>query len=131
MGVAVIWGLVLLLLALWSALVWVGQALLSVVLNHAGSWGAGTWTLPEGLADWLPPAAQQALAEMLQSLAPPLQALLGWLPSLAGGVAMLGWVVWALGALLLVGGGVLGQMALAWWRRSQQSRSPAVPIAPR
>lgn len=113
------WVLVLLLLAGWSALVWSGQAMLVVMLSHAGSLGAGDWSLPESLTAWLPPGVAQWLIGTLGDLTPQLQSLAGALPWLSGGVTVLAWVVWALGAVLLLGVGVAVHVAIVLWRRTR------------
>jgi hypothetical protein len=118
------WVLVLLLLALWSALVWAGEALLAAVLTKAGSLSAGDWSLPEALTAWLPVPVAEWLAGTLETLTPQLQALVGTLPWLSGGVTALAWVVWGLGALLLVCIGVAVHVAVALWRKSAQPTLP-------
>jgi hypothetical protein len=123
------WVLVLLLLAVWSALVWSGQALLSATLQHAGSLGSGDWSLPAAWAAWLPVPVAEWLAATLEDLTPQLQALAGALPWLSGGVGVLAWVLWALGALLLVGAGVAVHVAVALWRKSRDSASPPIVSA--
>jgi hypothetical protein len=124
------WVLVLLLLALWSALVWSGQALLAAMLSHAGSIGSADWSLPEALTVWLPVPVAEWLAGTLETLTPQLQSLAGMLPSLSGGVSFLAWVVWSVGALLLLGIGLAVHVAIALWRKSAQSGTPRAATAP-
>jgi hypothetical protein len=118
------WVLVLLLLALWSGLVWAGEALLAAVLSKAGALSTGDWSLPEALTAWLPVPVAEWLAGTLETLTPQLQALVGTLPWLSGGVTALAWVVWSLGALLLLGIGVAVHVAVALWRKSARSSLP-------
>jgi hypothetical protein len=121
------WVLVLLLLALWSALVWSGEALLGAMLSHAGAIGTSDWSLPEALTAWLPVPVAEWLAGTVETLAPQLQALAGMLPALSGGVTVLAWVVWSVGAVLLVGIGLAIHVAVALWRKSKRSTpGPAV-----
>lgn len=120
-----LWTVVLALLACWSGLVWAGHALLDVMLVHAGQLGTGDWSLPAPLAAWLPTAAAEWLAGTLETWAPQLQALIGWLPSLSGGVTVLAWVTWALGAVPLLLCGVACHVGLAMWRRSRRNTPPA------
>ncbi|HEY9109697.1 MAG TPA: hypothetical protein VIN58_23735 [Roseateles sp.] len=94
MWIALGWVLVLLLLAGWSALVWTGSALLTALLAHAGTLGAGDWSLPEPLTNALPTWAAEWLAATLENWTPQLQSLAGLLPSLSGGVTVLAWSVW-------------------------------------
>lgn len=115
------WVLVLLLLAGWSALVWSGQAMLVVMLSHAGSLGTGDWSLPQSLTAWLPAWVAQWLIGTLAYITPQLQSLAGALPWLSGGVTVLAWVVWAIGAVLLLGTGVAVHVAIVLWRRIRGS----------
>lgn len=125
-----VWAVVVVLLAIWSGLVWAAQALLAATLNHAGALGSGgAWALPESLAAWLPPAAAQWLGSVLEALLPQLQALTGVLPALSGGVTVLAWVAWGLGAMLLVGGGALAHVLLLMWRKSRGGGRGMPPLA--
>ncbi|PTT92590.1 hypothetical protein DBR42_01640 [Pelomonas sp. HMWF004] len=123
------WALVLLLLALWSVLVMAAQALLSAALTHAGALGSGDWALPEVLTAWLPVPMAEWLAGTVETLTPQLQWLAGLLPSLAGATTLLAWVVWGLGALLLLLVGVAGHVAVALWRKSAASGAPRAMAA--
>jgi len=116
-----VWAIVLALLACWSGFIWAAHALLTVLLDQAGNLGTGDWSLPVPLAAWLPTAVAEWLAGTLETWAPQLQSLLGWVPALSGGVTLLGWVVWGVGALLLLVGGVLCHVALALWLRSRKA----------
>ncbi|MFN3304981.1 MAG: hypothetical protein ACK44A_14860 [Roseateles sp.] len=124
-----VWAIALLLLACWSGFVWAAHALLTALLTHAGSLGTGDWQLPEPLAAWLPTELATWLAGALETLAPQLQALLGWVPALSGGVTVLGWLLWGLGAvpLLILTG--LCHAALATWLRSRRAATPGGALA--
>lgn len=124
------WVLVLLLLALWSGLVWSGAALLAALLSHAGAMGAGDWSLPPALTEVLPVWAAEWLVGMLEDFTPQLQALAGALPGLAGWVNALAWVVWGVGALLLLGVGLVIHVAIALMRKSRNSTLPRAAAAP-
>lgn len=124
-----IWALVLALLACWSGFIWAAHALLEAMLAHAGRLGTGDWSLPDPLLAWLPTIVAEWLTSTLETWAPQLQSLAGMLPSLSGGVTLLAWVGWALGALPLLVLGVLCHVAAAMWRRSQRDKAPARPIA--
>jgi len=115
------WVLVLLLLALWSGLVWSGTALLAALLSQAGALGAGDWSLPPVLSDTLPRWAAEWLAATMENFTPQLQWLAGALPGLAGWVNALGWLVWGVGALLLLVLGVAIHVAVALVRKSRAS----------
>ncbi|HEY8880464.1 MAG TPA: hypothetical protein VIN03_23040 [Roseateles sp.] len=124
------WLLVLLLLALWSGLVMALQSLLVSLLAHAGSLGAGDWSLPDSLRDWLPAAVADWLVSTVETLTPQLQALVSALPWLADGVTVLSWGVWAVGALMLLVLGLAIHVAIALWRKSKQSTPPTAVTGP-
>lgn len=119
------WVFVLLLLALWSGFIWAAQSLLAALLSEAGRLGAGGWRLPEALTDWLPVPVAEWLAVTVETLTPQLQWLAEMLPSLSGGVTVLAWVAWGLGALVLLAVGLAIHVGVALWRKS--SRSSAAP----
>ena len=124
------WVLVLLLLAFWSGLVMAVQSFLAGLLAHAGTVGASDWSLPEALRNWLPTAVGDWLVSTVETWTPQLQSLASALPSLAGGVTVLAWVVWTLGAVLLLGLGLAIHVAVALWRKSKQSTPPPAVTAP-
>lgn len=121
MWIALGWVLVLLLLALWSGLVWSGTAMLAALLSQASVLGSGDWSLPPALTDVLPTWAAEWLAATLENFTPQLQWLAGALPGLSGWVNALGWLVWGVGTLLLLVVGVAIHVAIALIRKSRQS----------
>lgn len=131
MGLLLIWAVVASLLALWSGLVWTGQALLVGMLSHVGSLGSGGWSVPEAVTSWLPVPMAEWLISTVETLTPQLQALSNGLPSLTGGVAVLAWLTWGVGAVALLGIGLAGHVAVALWRKSKQSTAPQPMPAPR
>lgn len=118
-----IWITTALLLGCWTLLAW-----------------ASAWLLgldPAWLADWATRVRELPLAPTLDLWVPGWDGLLAGLMSLlhtlmAGfgqaGVVLV-WVVWGLGALLLVGAAALGSGVVRWTRRSGQPRGdgPAAP----
>jgi len=124
-----VWAIAVALLACWSGFIWAAHALLTALLAHAGQMGAGDWSLPAPLAAWLPTEVAEWLAGMLETWAPQLQALLGWVPAMSGGVTLLGWVVWGVGALLLLVVGVLCHVALALWLKSRRGATASRAMA--
>jgi len=122
------WLLVLLLLALWSGLVWSGTAMLAALLSQASVLGSGDWALPPALTDVLPTWASEWLAATLENFTPQLQWLAEALPGLAGWVNVLGWLVWGVGALLLLVVGVAIHVAIALIRKSRQSTPSAAAV---
>ena len=124
------WVLVLLLLALWSGLVWSGAAMLAALLSHAGAVGADDWSLPPALAEALPVWAAEWLIGTLENLTPQLQSLAAALPGLAGWVNALAWIVWGAGALVLLVVGAAVHVAVALVRKSRAPSPPRVAGAP-
>lgn len=129
---AISWFVVLSLLALWSLAAWVLHAVAVWVVSSAGGWsgpasGMGELQLPAWLAAWVPPEIVQATGALLSGLAPVIEALLQAAPMLAGALSVAAWVVWGLGAglLLLLGAGL--HLLLAMWRR--RGRGPGNPPA--
>ena len=106
------------------------QSFLASLLAHAGKLGAGDWSLPESLRDWLPTAVGDWLVSTVETWSPQLQALANALPSLSGGVTVLAWVVWTLGALALLVIGLAIHVAIALWRKSKQSTPPSAVTTP-
>ncbi|MGM9483379.1 hypothetical protein ACS5PN_19435 [Roseateles sp. NT4] len=118
------WVLVLLLLALWSGLVVAIHSFLAGLLAHAGHVGTGGWSLPDSLRDWLPTVVADWLVSTVETLTPQLQALVGTLPWLSSGVTVLAWVVWVLGAVVLLILGLAIHVGVALWRKSVHSGQP-------
>lgn len=123
------WVLVLLLLAVWSGVVWAGQALLAGTLSHVGAAGAGEWRVPDALSGGVPAPWAEWLAGAFETVAPLLQGLVGLLPAVAGGITVLAWVTWGLGAALLIGAGVALHVAVALWRKARPTIQPRLAAA--
>lgn len=124
-----LWMVVGLLLALWSAVVWLGQAVLTVVLGGAGQLPVNDLALPEAWTRWLPQGVSESITQALEASQPVVQAVLDGMPALAGGVTVLAWVTWTVGALLLVLAGGASHAGLRWWQR-QQPPAPRVTLIP-
>ncbi len=104
---AISWIVVFLLLAFWSLTVWALHAVAIWTLSNAGALtsdpsGTRDFRLPEGLAQWIPPEAAQAFASLIADLRPMADSLLQSAPALAGGVTVASWLLWGVGAVLLV-----------------------------
>lgn len=129
---AVSWFLVASLLALWSLFTWAVHAVAVWLVSQAGALsgvatGAVSVTLPPWLSPWIPPGLTAALADWASQVGPMINSLLQAIPSLAGGLTVLAWVVWAIGAMLLVLGGAGLHALVAWWRR--KSVPPTVGLS--
>lgn len=126
---ALSWFFVACLFACWSLLAWAFHGVSTWAVSHADGVGSvtealATLQLPDGLKPWLPPEAAQLWTAMLTALAPAIDAVIGWMPSLDGPLSLLVWVVWALGAfaLLLLGIGASG--LIFYLRRGRPVKVP-------
>jgi hypothetical protein len=127
---ALAWFSVLALLAFWSLAAWALHALLSWAAANAGAVASTSVDLggvpwPQVLAPWVPPELTQWLSSVAMSLRPLADTALAWAPTLAGGLTVVTWIVWAIGAaLLLVLGIALHLLILLWRRRSGGGSGP-------
>lgn len=124
---AISWLVVASLLALWSLFTWALHAVAVWAVSQAEALsgvasGTVSVSLPAWLAPWVPPGLTEALTHWASQVGPLLDSLLQAIPSLAGGLTVLAWVVWTLGAVLLMltGAGLHG--LIAWWRRKSVPR---------
>ena len=119
---AVSWFIVIALLALWSLAAWALHAMAVWTVSNAGALtgaasGAGSVTVPDWLAPWVPPQVVQWASQLLAGLRPLVDSLLQAVPALAGGVTVATWVVWGIGSALLVMLGAGLHLVIAVWRR--------------
>jgi hypothetical protein len=120
---ALSWFGVFSLLVLWSLGAWLVHAVASFAAHAAAGAGAGSgvtaaWSLPAWVSAWLPAEAGAMLTAMASGLMPVLDAVLGLLPSLAGGLSVVIVVVWVLGSLTLIAlGGLLHLLLRALRKR--------------
>jgi len=101
------WFLSLALLALWSLACWGMHAVTVWAVSSAGALTGGsavanTILVPGWLKAWMPPELMGQWEAFVSSVGPMVQAVLEAVPALAGGVTFLAWVLWGLGAVLLV-----------------------------
>jgi hypothetical protein len=122
------WAGVLFLWGLWSALCWLGHA----VLVWDGWKRGADWTahvpeipVPDWLADLLGLSWVQALREALIDWGPELQAWLQSLPDLGAMATGAVWALWAVGTVLLVLAGLAVSGLIALIRRSSPRLAPA------
>ena len=123
---AVSWFIVIALLALWSLAAWALHAMAVWTVSNAGALtgaasGAGSVTVPDWLAPWVPPQVVQWASQLLAGLRPLVDSLLQAVPALAGGVTVATWVVWGIGSALLVLLGAGLHLLIALWRRHRRN----------
>lgn len=122
---SVLWIVTLVFLGIWSTGVWMLHGLLVWSLSGAGALAdqaqqLGSVNLPAWLVPWLPPEWAQLLQDLAASLLPALESALAMLPSAAGWLSPLAWLVWALGLLILLAAAAFGQ-TLIWTGRKVAS----------
>ncbi len=120
------WFAVLSLLALWSLAAWAFHAIAVWTVNHAGALpgaapGGDTQRLLGWLEPWVPAGFVPAVKDLVAAFTPLLETLLAWAPSLAGGLSVAVWVVWGIGAVLLVALGLALSAVLAVVRRGTRA----------
>jgi hypothetical protein len=101
------WLLMALLLALWSVAAWVLHALAQWSGAQAGGMAGlpgqlGALPAPDWLSLWLPLVGQESWAALLTSFNPLFESLLAFAPALLALLVPAIWLVWAIGAVLLV-----------------------------
>ena len=105
-----IWSLAVLAVTVWSLMAWAAHRLLAMDPSWVGEVGRTTAAGPLGtwLELWWPGAAEllSRSAELAQSMLAGVGAFAPWLVG----------AVWALGALVLLGGAGALSLALRWWR---------------
>lgn len=125
-----LWVVVGVLLAVWTATVWLGQWLLSALLGGAGHLPVKDLALPEAWTRWLPQGVSEATTQAIEAAQPLLQVVLDQMPALAGGASVLAWVIWAVGTALLLAAGAASHIGLRWWQRSQRPPVARVTLIP-
>jgi hypothetical protein len=125
---ALSWFFVVAVLASWSLAAWALHAVAVWTISNAGALtgatsGAGSITVPEWLAPWVPPEVAQWASQLMAGLAPFVDGLLQAAPALAGGFTVATWVIWGIGSVLLVLLGAGLHLLIALWRRRGGSGS--------
>lgn len=125
-----IWTVFALAAVLWTALAWAAAEVirwLSRTLSSealaAGGQHVGEWSVPAWLAAWIGPQPGEVLAGALQWVMQASTALLPAAGTATGWLVPLAWIVWALGAVVLIAMAVGAQRlgthahrAVAWAR---------------
>ena len=116
-----IWSLAVLAVTVWSLMAWAAHRLLAMDPSWVGEVGRTAADGPLGawFERWWPGASEMLArsAELMQSMLAGLGALAPWLVG----------AVWALGALVLLGGAGVLSLALRWWRGRGPARPGALP----
>ncbi len=126
---ALSWFVVVSLFLLWSLAAWAFHAIAVWTVSNAGALAGGTeaieaLSVPLWLAPWVSPELVLTLKSMISALKPAIEAVLGWVPALAGGLSIAVWTVWGIGAVLLIVMGSVATGLIAMLRRRK-----SVPVA--
>ncbi|MET1113820.1 MAG: hypothetical protein ABWY08_02535 [Comamonas sp.] len=119
---ALSWSLSFALLGLWSLACWGLHAAAVWAVGSAGALAGstaamGSVALPQGLGVWIPPGLAAEFQGLLASFGPWVQWALEAVPALAGGVTVLAWAIWGLGALTLLGLAIGAHVLIALFKR--------------
>jgi hypothetical protein len=119
---ALSWSLSFALLGLWSLACWGLHAAAVWAVAGAGALAGGTAAMgtvrvPEGLGVWIPPGLAGEFQGLLASFGPWVQWALEAVPALAGGVTVLAWAIWGLGAVTLLGLAIGAHVLIALFKR--------------
>lgn len=126
---ALSWFVVVSLFLLWSLAAWAFHAIAVWTVSNAGALAGGAeaieaLSVPLWLAPWVSPELVLTLKSMISALKPAIEAVLGWVPALAGGLSIAVWTVWGIGAVLLIVMGSVATGLIAMLRRRK-----SVPVA--
>lgn len=130
---ALSWLAVFALLAIWSMVVWALHAMTTWALSSAGvltgaASDATSVALPGWLSPWIPAELIDDVTHFAKGLVPLLESLIQAAPSLAGGLSIAAWVIWAIGGLiLLVLGVAVHVLGGAMWRQRGVVSGPDTP----
>lgn len=116
------WFLVLALLSIWSLGVWVLHALVAWSLTGVGalvenSQAMAQLILPGWVALWVPSDLIGALQAGTATVLPWVQSALSELPSSAGWLLPLAWLLWGIGFVILLVGGVVFHALIGMTRK--------------
>lgn len=120
---AISWFLVLVLFATWSAGIWVAHSLAVWSLTTFGAMVGHSpqidrLPIPDWVALWIPADTIVSLKASAAAVLPWIESSLSALPSLAGWLTPLAWVVWGVGFLILALGAVALQVLISLKRRA-------------
>ena len=123
---ALSWFVVVSLFLLWSLAAWAFHAIAVWTVSNAGALAGGTeaieaLSVPLWLAPWVSPELVLTLKSMISALKPAIEAVLGWVPALAGGLSIAVWTVWGIGAVLLIVLGFVATGLIAMLRRRKSA----------
>ena len=122
MLLAIVWFLVLALLAAWSTCVWLLHSIAIWSTTGAGSLVAqskqiDSLALPNWVGVWVPPELMLALKSSVSTVLPFVESALVALPAATAWLSPLAWIVWGFGALLLLAVGAVIHVAMSMMRK--------------
>lgn len=116
------WLVVLLLLAMWSLGAWALHAIAIWSTANVGALSGQAkaienLSLPAWLSPWFPTELFAAVKSATVALLPAVESMLALAPSLGGGLSVVVWLVWGVGAAMLLLLGVALHVIVAMLRR--------------
>ncbi len=122
MLLALAWFVVLALLAVWSMCVWLLHSIAVWSVTGAGSLVGQAkkidgLALPNWVSVWVPPDLMLALKSSVSTALPLVESAMGTLPAAATWLSPLAWMVWGLGALLLMAIGAVAHVAMTMMKK--------------
>ena len=122
MLLAIAWFVVLALLSAWSICVWLLHSIAVWSATGAGSLVVqskqiGGLALPNWVSVWVPPDLMLALKSSVSTVLPFVESAMGTLPAAAAWLSPLAWMVWGVGALLLMAIGAVIHVAMTMMKK--------------
>ena len=121
---ALSWFVVFGLIAIWSLAIWALHFFAAWSVSSVGALAGRAESVegvfaPGWITAWIPPEVLLALKSLLSALTPAMDSALIHAPSWAGGLSAALWLLWGIGAvILLVLGGVLHGLIAMFRRRA-------------
>lgn len=117
------WFFALVLLAVWSACIWIAHSLASWSLTGIGSMVGHTQQIdrlpmPDWIAAWIPPDLAFALKASAANVLPWVESALNALPSVGSWLSPLAWTVWGIGSVVLAVGAAVLHALISMSRRA-------------
>jgi len=125
------WGLVFVLLALWSLTCWSLHAVtLWAIKSASGVTGgaavvADSSLMPSSLQAWMPTEFVDVMQSLLTALWSLLQPLLMAVPALGELITVLAWVVWGAGVLVLVALAIAAKIVITFLTGQRMDKNSA------
>ncbi len=126
-----IWIVSLLVLMLWSTAVWLGYSITNFALTmpwDQATAALGQLQIPDVLKPFIDPILLIFADGSLKTWAERFGPLMQWLGSLLQGSAgwltaalpVMAWMIWGLGAALVIALAIAGTVGIVWWKKQKK-----------